>query len=283
MRYLKRPKSSEKVKSSKLKMQSYPLRREASSSKLKVSTIFVHFALLTAILHFALLTFNLSEAKALTMSNSNYILQWGNLNTAAGTPTSADYKLGVTVGQIAPGLFSGDNYKVRSGFQYIHSIIKFRFSITETLVDFGVIEPGTPVLRTHSLIVSNGSAYGYSVYATESAQLRVPSLGAIIPDTTCDNGSCTESTSAEWSSALTYGFGYRCDNETGTDCASGFSTDFYKQFADSSLNETGQAVMTGTNVGKNKRVRITYKVNISNVQPAGLYHNIVTYVATPTF
>lgn len=218
------------------------------------------------------------------MSNSNYILQWGNLNTAAGKPTNASYKLGLTVGQIAPGLFSGDNYKVRSGFQYIHSIIKFRFSITETLVDFGVIEPGTPVTRTHSLIVSNGSAYGYSVYATESAQLHVPVSGAIIPDTTCDDGSCTESTSAAWSSALTYGFGYRCDNETGTDCASGFTTStFYKQFADSSKNETGQAVMTGTNVGKNKRVRITYKVNVSAVQPAGLYHNIVTYVATPTF
>lgn len=218
------------------------------------------------------------------MSNTNYRIQLGTFNTAGGTSTGASNKINISVGQTAPGLFSGSNYKVRSGFQYISSIIKFRFTVTEQLVDFGTLTPGTAITRTHSLLVSNGSANGYTVTATESSQLMDPSAGQVIPDTSCDNGTCTQSTSAAWTSALTYGFGYRCDNEIGSDCASGFSdSTYYKQFADGSIGEAGQSVMNSSNVGTNRKVRITYKVNISTSQPAGFYRNIVTYVATPTF
>lgn len=228
--------------------------------------------------------FAITQIEALTMSNNNYTLQMGNLNMASGKPTDSNYKLGLTVGQTAPGLYSGTNYKVRAGFQYIHSIISFRFSVTQTLIDFGVISPTEPVTRTGDLIVSNGSAYGYSVTAVENHQLLVPASGSLIPDVTCDNGTCTQSTSALWSSNLTYGFGYRCDNVTGTDCVAGFSqANYYKQFADNSNSETPVAVMSGTNVGKNKRTTITYKANISGTQAAGLYNNVITYVATPTF
>lgn len=251
------------------------MRNQISNFKLKI------FSLIFAIFY---LLFAITQVKALTMSNSNYTLQMGNLNMAAGKPTGANYKLGVTVGETAPGLYTGTNYKVRAGFQYIHSLISFRFSITQTFIDFGVISATEPVTRTGDLIITNGSAHGYSVTALEDHELLVPASGNLIPDTTCDNGTCTQSTSALWSSNLTYGFGYRCDNVTGTDCASGFSdANYYKQFADNSKSESPVAVMSGTNVGKNKRVTITYKVNISGVQPSGLYGNVITYVATPTF
>lgn len=218
------------------------------------------------------------------MQNINYILRMANLNTAAGKPENENYKLGITVGQTAPGLYTGDNYKVRAGFQYIHSIIRFSFSISSLLIDFGVLDPTTPVTRTNTLTVSNGSAFGYSVTASENHELLVPASGQLIPDTTCDDGTCTQSTSAAWASNLTYGFGYRCDNITGTDCASGFSTStFYKQFADASKSEAPVAVMSGTNVGRSKKVQITYKVNVSTSQAAGLYTNVITYIATPTF
>ncbi|MBI2622511.1 MAG: hypothetical protein HYW64_00215 [Candidatus Levybacteria bacterium] len=45
------------------------------------------------------------------MSNENFILQMGNLNTAAGISKGEDYRLDQTVGQTAPGLYSGANYK----------------------------------------------------------------------------------------------------------------------------------------------------------------------------
>ncbi len=232
---------------------------------------------------FCFLLFAFEKAHAFTMSNLLYILQMGNLNSFSGSKSNSAYKLNDTGGQLAPGLFSGTNYKIRSGFQYISSIVRFRFQISSQFIDFGIVTPTNPVTRTNQLTVRNGSAYGYQVTAFENHQLMVPSSGALIPNTTCDNGTCTTSTSADWSSTLTYGFGYRCDNITGTDCATGFTTStFYKQFADNSVAQTPQAVMVGTNIGS-KVAEITYKVNVSGVQNAGIYINSVTYIATPTF
>lgn len=221
---------------------------------------------------------------AITMKNDNYILQLGTFTTAAGKPTGSGVKLGITVGQTAPGLFTGTNYKVRSGFQYVHSIIPFTFTISETLIDFGTLSPTNPITRTNDLAISNGSANGYSVTAIENHELMDQTQGVRIPDTTCDTGTCSETLSGPWANTLTYGFGYRCDNLSGTDCQTGFTDSaYFKQFTDNSKSESAQSVMKGANVGRNKKVKITYKVNISGTQEAGNYENVVTYIATPTF
>lgn len=247
-------------------------------SNLIISALFVFFFILS------FLFLSLHPVRALTMSNDNYILQMGNFNMASGKPTSSTYKLGFTMGQTGPGLYTGTNYKVRAGFQYIHSIIPFRFSIDGINIDFGTLTATNPVTRTNTLIVSNGSAYGYSVTAYENHQLAASSSGAIIPDTTCDDGNCTEQESSIWDSNLTYGFGYRCDNLVGSDCASGFSDSRnYKQFADKSMAEISRSVMAGTAVSRSRKVTITYKVNISGTQQSGLYTNVLTYIATPTY
>lgn len=218
-----------------------------------------------------------------SMSNNLYIIRWPNLNSFAGKPSSADYSLGITGGQISPGLYSGSNYKVRAGFQYIHSIIPFSFSISSVFIDFGPITPGSPVTRTNTLTISNGSAYGYSVLANENHPLRNLATGFTIPDTTCDSGTCDEATSAEWVNLTTFGFGYRCDNITGTDCNSDFSNaNYYKQFASSESAELIQPVMIGANVGREITSEITYKINISSTQPAGTYQNAIMYIAIPS-
>ncbi len=216
------------------------------------------------------------------MSNDNYILQLGTFNTTSGKPTGGEYKLGVTVGQTAPGLYTGTNYKVKAGFQYVYPAALFSFTISQTLIDFGTITPTNPVTRTNSLTISNRSANGYTVTASQNNPLKTSS-GATIPDTTCDNGACTQTTASAWTGTLTYGFGYRCDNQTGTDCATGFAgSTFYKQFADSSNSESSQSVMSGASTGT-KKSQITYKINISGTQAAGTYSNVITYIATPTF
>lgn len=231
-----------------------------------------------------LLLISTQPVAAFTMSNLNYILEMGNLNSFAGKKSNDQFTLTDTGGQLAPGLYSGTNYKVKAGFQYIYPFVAFRFSISNLFIEFGTISPTTPVTRTNILTVSNGSAYGYQVTAFENHQLLSPSSGQIIPNTTCDAGTCTTTTAAAWTSTLTYGFGYRCDNLSGTDCSSDFATStFYKQFPDDSAGQSPVAVMTGTNIGRNKQGQITYKVNISGAQPAGLYSNVITYIATPTY
>lgn len=218
-----------------------------------------------------------------SMSNDRYIIRWPNLNSFAGKSSNELYNLGITGGQVAPGLYSGSNYKVRAGFQYIHSIIPFSFSISSVFIDFGPLTPGAPVTRTNNLLISNGSAYGYSVLARENHPLRVLSTGVSIPDTTCDSGTCTEQTATAWVNLTTFGFGYRCDNVSGTDCNTDFSNStFYKQFASSESAELAQPVMSGANVGRNLESQITYKVNVSTTQPAGEYQNYITFIAVPS-
>lgn len=214
------------------------------------------------------------------MNSDSYQIDWPNLNMGAGLPDSGTYNLGVTTGQIAPGLYSSTGYKVRAGFQYIHSIIPFTFILDKIAVDFGSLTVGTPSTDTIGLEITCGSAGGYSVTVQENNPLT-STAQSTIPDTTCDPGdTCDESDAGIWTLSTTYGFGY---NMSGTDVPSEFSGGKYKQYADISSAETPQAVMNGTNVGTGKTSTMTLKVNISGTQAAGIYENILTFIATPTY
>lgn len=215
------------------------------------------------------------------MSNDNYILQLNGINTIHPKPTVKNNTLGA---------MSERPLKEKSE--------PFTFSISQTLIDFSTLSPTNPINRSNNLTVSNGSANGYSIIAFEDRELSssptsnvasaksdlASASSAFIPDTTCDNGLCSEVSSAAWTNPLTYGFGYRCDNLVGTDCASGFSElGFYKQFANNSLSETGQKVAIGSNNKSEKTVRITYKINVPGTQQFTFYSNTITYIAVPNF
>ena len=237
------------------------------------------------ILNFAVFTLFLGRDMnaQISMSNSSYVIRFPNLNSFAGKPTNSDYKLGITGGQTAPGLYSGAGYKVRAGFQYINFGAAFSFSISSLFVDFGPVIPGTPVTRINNLTVTNRSSYGYTVLASENHPLRINASGVSIPDTTCDSGTCNEQSSSAWSSLTTFGFGYRCDNITGADCQSGFTNAAnYRQFASSESAELAQPVMRGVNAVRGAQSQITYKLNVSTTQPAGLYENVINFVAVPS-
>lgn len=224
-----------------------------------------------------------NNAQALIMSNDGYRIHFGNLNMAGGVGTNSQYKLGVTVGQIAPGRYTGTNYIARIGFQYITSRKPFTFAISSLFIDFGPLAPGTPVTRTNELTVTKGSTYKYQVLASENHPLRIEANSIDIPDTTCDNGTCSETTPSPWTSVLTYGFGYRCDNLTGDDCNSSFTTATnYGQFANEQSAETAQAIMQSNSNGKIRKAQITYKANISAAQSAGEYKNMITFIAVPS-
>ena len=221
---------------------------------------------------------------ALTMKNTDYIIQMGNLNTAAGKGSNSQYGLSVTVGQTAPGLFTGTNYKVRSGFQYIYSLIPFSFSITPLEINFGTLSPTNFVSRTQTVTVQNGSAYGYTVSAAENHQLLVPASGAMIPNTSCDSGTCTTSLATAWTNTFAFGFGYRCEYAAGSTCASDFNgTNYYRPFADTSAGQTPQAFIVASNVTHGTTETLTYKVNVSASQGSGDYSNVIQLIATPTF
>ena len=242
----------------------------------------LHFLLLLFVIWFLgiwYLVFVPSVSAQAKIISPNYIIQMPNFNSGAGIPASSGYKLDTTVGQTAAGLYSSSGYAVRSGFQYIHSIIPFSFSMSNFLINFGTLTPGTPSTLTSTLIVSAGGAGGYKVTARESSALQKTG-GQSIPDTLCDAG-CTESAAGVWSLATTYGFGY---SMSGNDVPSDFiNSTYYRHFANASQSQTDQIIMGSANVGRTRTATITYKINVSAVQPAGNYQNRILFTAIPSF
>lgn len=225
---------------------------------------------------FLFLPFSIVHAQ--TMSNDQYKIKQGNFNAASGTATGSNSKLNFELGETAPGIYSGTNYKVRAGYQYIKATIPFSFALTPSLVDFGVVSPNNPITRTSDLTVSNGSAKGYAV--TISADRHPTSTeGQVIPPTSCDSGDCNENKAAVWTSTLAYGFGFRCDNINGKECEASFLSNYYKPLP---ISPSTKIIMSG-GIGINKKSQAVYKVNISPTQPSGVYKNNITFIAAPTF
>ena len=215
-----------------------------------------------------------------SIESENYVIQMPNFNSGAGIPSSSGYRLDTTIGQTGAGLYTSTGYLVRSGFQYIHSIIPFSFSISDFLINFGTLIPDTPATETSTLTVSAGGAGGYSVTAKENDSLKTTG-GTSIPDTTCDAGTCTESEAKVWNSNSTYGFGY---NMSGNDVPDDFDdSTYFRRFANLAVSEIPQEIMGSANVGKDRSATITFKVNVSGSQAAGNYQNTILFTALPSF
>jgi hypothetical protein len=224
-----------------------------------------------------------SPVLATEVSNDNWTIQITDINITNPSPLS-NQKKQVINDQPLPGQIIGTNYKIKSGFEGLDPLGSFSFSISNTIIDFGILSPTNPIYRTSNLAVSNQSTNGFIVTAQENHPLQVTASNTLIPDSTCDNGSCSEITPALWVNTLTYGFGYHCDNVTGNNCPVDFNqNDYYKQFPDFSKNESPQPIMTSSSAEENHESQITYKVNISKTQTSGSYTNTIAYIASPGF
>ena len=223
-----------------------------------------------------------SHCFAVPMDSSRFKIESANIEIAGGNKSSTSYKLADTVGQLAAGQYSSSGYVVKAGFQYLHSIIPFRFSISDINIDFGTLVPSTPSTATTNLTVYFGGAGQYQVTAVEEGPLKTQSSNAI-PDTSCDGGAntCNESLAKVWSSASAYGFGY---GMSGNDIPADFiDGTYFRPFPARTVAESPATVMTNINVGKNRSSTVTFKTNISSIQPAGSYQTVINFVATPSY
>ena len=217
------------------------------------------------------------------MDSASYKIRWPNLNMTSGSKSSTNYNILDTVGQTAPGEYDSAGFKVKAGFPYIKTIQPFAFTISDLSIDFGSLTPGVfpSPAPTNTLTVTSGGAGGYAVTASENLPLTQQSGSATIPDTTCNAGTCSQTTAGVWNDTTKYGFGY---NMSGNDVPAAFvDATYYKQFSDASQSEAAQIVMSSNNVGTNRTATVTYQINVSPTQTAGEYENAITYVATPTY
>ena len=160
----------------------------------------------------------------------------------------------------------------------------FEFSVSDTTINFGMLTPTNPIIRTTTLSTNRSKSIGYFVTAYENHELINAVSPDIIPDTTCDDGFCKEDIASTWSNILTYGFGYRCDNLISSDCADDFLIpETFKHFANNSKQQSPQTVLRATANTTTGKSEIIYKINISNTFKPNQYSNTVTYIAVPTY
>lgn len=217
------------------------------------------------------------------LDSDNYTIQMGNINMTSGRKSSASYTLTDTVGQTFQGQFDSNGYVLLAGFQYIHSLTTFSFSISDLSIDFGSLTPSTPQTATNQLTVTTGSV-GYAVTAIENHALQIPSASATIPDTSCDPATtCTISNADVWADNSAYGFGY---NMSGDDINSSDFVDstYFRPFANQANADDPVSVMSRNAAATSSATAtVTYKLNVSPTQQAGTYTNLIQYIATPTF
>lgn len=146
----------------------------------------------------------------------------------------------------------------------------FSFGISADHISFGALQATNPVLRTLTLFLNSSNSY--QILTAEDHPLR-KNPETIIPDTTCDNGSCSSIIDALWTSTLTYGFGYRINT---------MDPAYFRPFSDILQKHTLSSLIYGSRAN-NHEFTVTYKANISATQETGSYSNTVTYIATPDF
>jgi len=154
---------------------------------------------------------------------------------------------------------------------------------TATSVPFGIISPNTFYQGCQDLIVSTNAGNGYSVTVQESSAMRTADGRFTIPDTTCDGGTCSESTAAAWANATKNGFGHTCFNQSMHDCNAAYSSGVnFRQVANISAGETAQSVMSSSTAAT-ATGRVKYRLSASAAQAAGTYTTIITYTILGTF
>ena len=215
-----------------------------------------------------------------TMNSNNYTIRTGNFNITSGLKSSASYSLTDTVGSTVAEYFSSTGYHVKAGFQYLYTLYNFSFSLSDLAIDFGTLTPNFFSTDSHTFTVT-APGQGYSVSAYETTKLQQINGSATIPDTTCDAGTCTETSAGTWTTATNHGFGY---NISGSDAASDFiSSSYYRPFPDASLGESPAVVASSLQAGKNRTSTVTNRLSPDANQAGGRYETSIIYIATPTY
>lgn len=224
--------------------------------------------------------FAIEPVRGQVMENGMYMIQEGDVSSFDPQINISNANLSNTSEQIK----QNENYEIKSGTRIKSSQTPLVFSISNLLIDFGTLSPTNPVQRTAKLMVKNNSVYGYQVIASENHELTDVRSGAKIPDTTCDDGNCSEAVSGKWESTLAYGFGFRCDSKSSckAEDESFNNKNYFKQFADSDKGEPYFGVLSG-GPQTLKEASLTFKMNIPSSQPHGFYSNTLTFIAVPNY
>lgn len=243
--------------------------------------------LLLYLLCFAAITafdWRVSRVKAERLESDSYVIQFGNFNVTSGQKSSTNFNLTDTVGQTAAGAFGEygtSGYFVGAGFQYIYQIKNFSFIISDLTMDLGELTDGAFGTDSHTMEITTRGAGGYTIYAYELHPLRHKNSSNIIANTTCDAGTCTNSSAGIWANPNIAGFGF---NIQGDDIPSDFvNNTYFRPFANDEAAEAMQPVMFSPNIAVKRTSTVTYQAAKAGDTAAGEFETAVVFVAVPGY
>lgn len=212
-------------------------------------------------------------ASAQTTSNENYTIQTKDFEQKTFHPQVQENPTGRRI-------IKADNFQAVLGFEDIVADELFSIDSSSSFIDYGRLYPTNPVIRDMTIDIDSASTHGYSVVAYENHSLADSSFTNLIPNTSCDKGLCSLTTSAIWSDSLTYGFGYRCESIKKILCSGFNGENSFKKHPDESKSEEYQSVFQGGQ-GRKGEGKIIYKLNIPISQANIGYSNKINYIALP--
>ncbi len=183
-------------------------------------------------------------------------------------------------------------------------------SSTAYSVPFGdITQTNTFLNAAQKLTISTNAANGYEIRVAEDDELSADLDGdgtpeTTLPDTTCDDSLCTHTTSDDWDSTSTNGFGYSLQNISaasvefqysdtsgncsgGTYCARNFACVNGLNPANPSACSTNDSsaakIASSTTVASSESLYVCYRLNVGTTQQAGYYQTRIYYIATAKF
>ena len=191
---------------------------------------------------------------------------------AAANPSPPPYKIKFVNLDTAPSTQSS-----QLSSSPIKQIQDFTFTISDLSISFSDLAPNTLVTKTNTLTIAAPGTNGYSITATTNHPLKLQSSTTAIPDTTCDQNDCNQTTAAPWTKTTTHGFGY---NLTGDDLPTDFiNSTHFRPFT----NQSSPTILTRTKPTTKSTATVTYQLNVPATQATGDYQNQINYVALPTY
>lgn len=229
---------------------------------LKTGLLFTTLFLSTHTPVFASIMSNSNLQLDTSPSNSLPIVQPQNNNPINTIPNSINSNQNIQKGNSSLGVLSQGSLSVQT---------------SQSLLDFNEIMPGEPIIRSFNIQVGGQAIPQFEILGYEDTPLS-SNNNVTIPDTSCDDGTCTPYNGSPWKTSLTFGFGYRCDIQT-NGCGQSFSDpDVYKPFTHGAFNAV--PIFSG-NTNDNDQLTFTLKVNIPGTQPLTQYTNTISLLVLP--
>lgn len=142
--------------------------------------------------------------------------------------------------------------------------------INTHLLSFGILSPTSPTIREVDVGLT-GSTPSQILYLKKDSPFSM-NTEAVIPDTSCDQGGCSEFIASDWNNTLTFGYGYSCTDEF---CDSDFYHSSYRPFS----NNLVSLYQAQIGIGNKRMLTIPVKINVPGTQENGAYSTSITVLS----